>query len=124
MTRWLTVVGIGEDGLEGLGSAARALIDTAEVLAGGRRHLEKVPHAQAERLTWEGGMGAALDEIARRKPRRVTVLVSGDPMNFGIGAVFARRFGPDEMTVLPAPGAFSLAAARLGWSLADTVSVS
>ena len=124
MTRWLTVVGIGEDGLDGLGPATRALIHTAEVLAGGRRHLEKVPDVDAERLTWEGGMGPALDEIATRKPRRVTVLVSGDPMNFGIGALLARRFGPDEMTVLPAPGAFSLAAARMGWSLADTTTVS
>ena len=124
MTPWLTVVGIGEDGLEGLGPTARALIDTAEVLAGGRRHLEKVPAAEAERLTWDGGMGRTLDEIAARKPRRVTVLVSGDPMNFGIGAQLARRFGAEEMTVLPAPGAFSLAAARMGWPLADTTTVS
>ncbi|MCX5935510.1 MAG: hypothetical protein NTU99_12155 [Pseudanabaena sp. LacPavin_0818_WC45_MAG_42_6] len=33
--KWLTVIGIGEDGLSGLSPAARSLIDTAEILVGG-----------------------------------------------------------------------------------------
>ncbi|NIR59294.1 MAG: cobalamin biosynthesis bifunctional protein CbiET, partial [Gammaproteobacteria bacterium] len=43
MTAWLSVVGIGDDGLEGLSPAARAAIDQAEVLVGGRRHLAMLP---------------------------------------------------------------------------------
>ena len=43
MTPWLSVVGIGEDGLDGLTPKARGLIDEAEVLVGGERHLSKVP---------------------------------------------------------------------------------
>ena len=39
MTRWLSIVGIGEDGLDGITSVARALVDQAEVLVGGARHL-------------------------------------------------------------------------------------
>jgi precorrin-6B C5,15-methyltransferase / cobalt-precorrin-6B C5,C15-methyltransferase len=52
------------------------------------------------------------------------VLASGDPFQYGIGAVLARHIDPREMIVLPAPSAFSLAAARLGWSLPDTVLLS
>jgi precorrin-6Y C5,15-methyltransferase (decarboxylating) len=52
------------------------------------------------------------------------VLASGDPFHYGVGAVLARRIDPSEMIVLPAPSAFSLAAARLGWSLPDTVLLS
>src|SRR4051794_31216915 len=38
-TRWLSIVGIGEDGIEGLGELARGLIESAEFVFGGARHL-------------------------------------------------------------------------------------
>ncbi|MBF0307335.1 MAG: precorrin-6y C5,15-methyltransferase (decarboxylating) subunit CbiE, partial [Alphaproteobacteria bacterium] len=119
----LTVLGIGEDGLDGLSPAARALIDTAEVLVGGARHLAMVPDGAAERLEWERPFAASLDALAARRDRRIVVLASGDPMWFGVGATLARHFA-GEMTVLPHPGAFSLAAARLGWPLHETLCLS
>ncbi len=116
---WLTVIGIGDDGAAGLEPAARRLIETAEVLVGGDRHQAMIPNSAAERLTWRCGIGSVLDAIAARRGQAVVVLTSGDPMWYGAGANLARRFPPDEMTVLPHPGAFSLAAARMGWPLAD-----
>lgn len=123
ITPWLTVIGIGDDGLDGLSPAARALVATAELLVGGDRHQAMVPETTAERLRWEGGVHRAAEEIARWRGRRVVVLATGDPMWFGGGANLARRFGPDEMTVLPHPGAYSLAAARMLWPLADVACV-
>jgi len=38
-SRWLAIVGIGEDGLDSLTAAARTLISTAELVVGGERHL-------------------------------------------------------------------------------------
>ncbi len=117
MTRWLAVVGIGEDGIAALAPAARALIGTAELLVGGARHLAMVPAGTAERLVWRRPLVATLEDIAAWRGRRVTVLASGDPLWYGIGAVLARRFPIDDMTIVPHPGAFSLAAARLGWAI-------
>lgn len=119
MTPWLTVIGIGDEGLAGLSEATRTLIATAEVLVGGDRHQAMVATTTAERITWKAGIGSVVDEIVTRRGRRVVVLTTGDPMWFGAGANLARRFTVDEMAILPHPGAFSLAAARLGWSLAD-----
>jgi precorrin-6B C5,15-methyltransferase / cobalt-precorrin-6B C5,C15-methyltransferase len=51
-------------------------------------------------------------------------LASGDPFHYGVGAVLARTIDANEMIVVPAPSAFSLAAARLGWSLAETTLLS
>ncbi len=116
MTPWLSLVGIGEDGLEALAPAARALIDTADVLVGGERHLAMVPSGGAERLTWRRPLLDTVDEIAARRGARVVVLATGDPMCFGIGVTLARAFDPAEMTVIPTASAFSLAQARLGWS--------
>lgn len=120
---WLTVIGIGDDGLAGISAAARALIDTAELLVGGERHLSMVPASQAERLTWAGGVHTAIKEIEAWRGRRVVVLATGDPMWFGGGANLSRHFGTDEMTVITHPGAFSLAAAAMLWSLADVVTL-
>ena len=117
--RWLSVVGIGEDGLDGLAPAARALVDQADVLVGGARHLSKVPDGGQTRIDWKDGFDAAFDAIEKLSAKRVVVLASGDPMHFGVGTNVVRRFGADAVTIIPAPGAFSLAAARMGWPLAD-----
>ncbi len=116
MAVWLSVVGLSEDGLDGLPAVARGLVDGAEVLAGGRRHLAMVPEDGRERLVWPTSIAAGIESLAERRGRRVCVLASGDPFCYGIGARLAERFSMDEMTVVPAPSAFTLACARLGWS--------
>ncbi len=120
MTPWLTIIGLGDDGLDGLSAAARTLLDHAELVVGGARHLALAGAARAERLTWATPLSVTVAEIARRQGRPVVVLATGDPMWFGIGVTLARRFPPPESLILPQVGAFSLAAARLGWPLAET----
>lgn len=124
MKPWLAVIGIGEDGLAGLSPTARSLVETAELLVGGVRHLAMVPADRAERLLWGRPLEATIDKIAAHRGRRVTVLATGDPMWYGVGAILARRFPREERTILPHSGAFSLAAARLGWPLAECAAIS
>jgi precorrin-6Y C5,15-methyltransferase (decarboxylating) len=119
MTAWLSIIGIGEDGLAGLTPAARALVLTAQTLVGGARHLAMVPGGEAERLLWRQPLADTLADIAARRGTRLAVLASGDPLWYGVGVVLARHFRREEMTIVPAPSAFSLAAARLGWALAE-----
>jgi precorrin-6Y C5,15-methyltransferase (decarboxylating) len=116
MKTWLSIVGLGEDGLEALTPAARALVEAAEVLVGGARHLAMVPEDGRERLTWTSPLSDLVAEILRRRGQRVCVLATGDPMHFGIGVTLAKKVPAVEMTVLPAPSAFALACARLGWA--------
>jgi precorrin-6Y C5,15-methyltransferase (decarboxylating) len=120
---WLSVIGIGEDGMAGLAPAACVLIKTAEVLVGGARHLGMVPDRGAERIIWERPLARTIDAIETRRGARVTVLASGNPMWYGIGVTLTRRFPREEMTIMPQRSAFSLAAARLGWPLADCTTI-
>ena len=124
MKHWLSIVGIGEDGLDGLGAPARAAIDTAEVLVGGERHLAMIPPDDRERLRWPSPFSALTSELRARAGRPVCVLATGDPLCHGVGTTLALHFSPEEMRVLPAPSAFSLACARLGWSLPETETIS
>lgn len=124
MTAWLTIVGIGDDGLAGLAPASRAIVETAEILVGGRRHFAMVPQIHAERIEWRQPFAASIAAIEALRGRRIVVLASGDPMWFGAGAMLVRHFRREEIVVLPHPGAFSLAAARLGWPLAECLNLS
>ena len=117
--RWLAVVGIGEDGLEGLTPAARRLIMQAALIVGGKRHLALAGPLKAETMIWPSPIENALDAIEAHRGRAVCVLASGDPFFFGVGAMLMRRFTADEMTSIPAPSAFALAASRLNWSQQD-----
>ena len=117
--RWLSLVGIGEDGLEGLTPAARERIAQAEFVVGGKRHLALAGSLKAETMTWPSPIENALDAIEERRGRSTCVLASGDPFFFGVGAMLMRRFGANEMISIPAPSAFALAGSRLGWSQQD-----
>jgi precorrin-6Y C5,15-methyltransferase (decarboxylating) len=122
--RWLSIVGIGEDGVAGLSAAAKRLIAESEILIGGNRHLAMAPDGGAERLSWPSPMEGLVERIPTMRGRRVCVLASGDPMHFGVGATLAARIPADEMMVVPAPSAFALAAARLAWPLDRTTLIS
>lgn len=122
---WLSIVGIGEDGLAGLGDEAKAAIGRAEVVFGGARHLELAAAAiHGERRTWLSPFERSVEAVLAIRGRPVVVLASGDPFFHGVGVTLSRRIVRAEMQVFPAPSAFSLAASRMGWALQDTVQLS
>jgi precorrin-6Y C5,15-methyltransferase (decarboxylating) len=123
--RWLSIVGIGEDGVDGLSPVARRLVSDAELVVGGRRHLTLAASLIRGRpLSWPSPIGDALPEIEKHRGRPVAVLASGDPFHYGVGDLLMRTVSSGETLCVPQAGAFSLAAARLGWSLQDVALVS
>lgn len=123
--KWLAVVGIGEDGVAGLGDEAKRLIGEAETVFGGRRHLALAAALiRGEARAWPSPFDTAMSEVVALRGKKVCVLASGDPFLHGVGVTLARHVPVDEMIVVPAPSAFSLAASRLGWALQDVETVS
>ncbi|TPI27257.1 precorrin-6y C5,15-methyltransferase (decarboxylating) subunit CbiE [Mesorhizobium sp. B3-2-1] len=119
-SKWLTIVGIGEDGLAGLGDEAKRRIAEAEFIFGGKRHLALVTSfAKGKPRPWPVPFDAGMADVLALAGRNVCVLASGDPFFHGVGATLARKVNPRDMDVIPAPSAISLAAARLGWALQD-----
>src|SRR5438552_11899333 len=123
--RWLSIVGIGEDGVQGLSPVAQKLIASAELVVGGKRHLGLAEGLiRGRQLAWPSPIGAALPEIEKHRGRPVVVLASGDPFHYGVGDLLLRSIPADETLCLPQSSSFSLAASRLGWSLQDVALVS
>lgn len=114
---WLTIIGIGEDGLAGLSEASRKALFNAETVFGGERHLALADVGSRGRA-WPVPFDADIVLSCRGRP--TAVLASGDPFWCGAGASLADKLDGDEWIAHPAPSTFSLAAARLGWRLEAT----
>ncbi|MEV5339150.1 precorrin-6y C5,15-methyltransferase (decarboxylating) subunit CbiE [Streptomyces sp. NPDC052676] len=117
----ITVVGTGTGA-----PAPREAVAGAELVVGGRRHLDAVRLPEgAERIVL-GPLGPALDAMEPyvEQGRPVVVLASGDPGFFGIVRALAERFGPERLDVRAGVSSVAAAFARVGLPWEDAVVVS
>lgn len=122
--RWLSIVGIGEDGIEGLSAVAKRLVNDAELVIGGRRQLDLAATLVRKERVWPSPLLSAVPEILALRGHPICVLASGDPFSYGIGATLAAHIPPKEMLCVPAPSAFSLAANHMAWPLQTATCIS
>lgn len=115
----MTILGIGEDGAEGLSAAARRALAEAELVIGPARHLALLPSVSCPTIEWPVPFADGIARLLEHRGRRVVMLASGDPFWFGAGTSVTRHLAREEWVAHPAPSTFSLAAARLGWPLQD-----
>jgi hypothetical protein len=121
---WLTLIGIGDNGLDSLTPPARALFESAHTIIAPQRVLDRIDCGEREVIAWTFGIRQTLELLMARRGTPTTILATGDPMHFGIGATLMRDLDASEMRVIPSPSAFSLAASRLGWALQDVAQIS
>jgi len=117
---WLTIIGIGEDGLAGLSEASRKALAQAETVFGGERHLE-LAGVDGRGKPWPVPFDPTC--VLARRGHPTAVLASGDPFWHGAGGTLAPHLAPDEWIAHPSPSTFSLVASRLGWPLETTICI-
>lgn len=119
MVQWLDIVGIGEEGLDGLLPSTRAIVQQAEVIIGGDRHHALSADVTAKRISWPSPFDALIDLLVSLRGQRVVVLATGDPLWYSVGARIGRALPAPEVRFHPQLSAFQHIACRMGWSLAD-----
>ena len=117
---WLTIIGIGEDGLAGLSEASRKALAAAETVYGGERHL-RLAGVDGRGKAWPVPFDASC--VLSQRGRRTAMLASGDPFWHGAGGSLAAQLSSDEWIAYPSPSTFSLAASRLGWGLENAICI-
>lgn len=117
---WLTIIGLGEDGPDGLCTASRAALEAAEIIIGPPRHLSLIS-TDATVITWPVPFADGIDEVMKLRGKPVVMLASGDPFRFGAGSVITKLLSKEEWRAFPGRSTFSLAASRLGWPLEKTI---
>lgn len=108
------IVGIGPGDKRYISPIARGLIDTAEVVVGGRRQLDSLAAPHQEQFAVGADLPAVLEFIeSRRRHKQVVVLASGDPGLFSIAAYLAQHMHRDSLEIIPGISSIQLMFARL-----------
>jgi precorrin-6Y C5,15-methyltransferase (decarboxylating) len=109
----IPIVGIGDDGLDGLTSPARQLIAEAQLLVGSEHVLAMVPQFKGEKLVVGADVQRVVDGIAAAGAKRIVVLVSGDPLFYGLARYLCDQLGKQRFDVVPHVSSMQLAFARV-----------
>ncbi len=120
----VVIIGMGMSPVD-LTPSHTELIATADVLMGGRRHLESFSdHPGKKREITRDLRGAVQyirDNMAHRK---IVVLTSGDPLFYGIGSYLIRSLGGENVVIHPNVSSVASAFARLKTPWHDALAVS
>ncbi|EJO78649.1 bifunctional cobalt-precorrin-7 (C(5))-methyltransferase/cobalt-precorrin-6B (C(15))-methyltransferase [Leptospira interrogans] len=122
----VTVVGMGDEGCPGLSSIAANAIAKAQILAGGKRHLDFFPQFSGEKIVFKDDLTQTIKRIAELSlEHTICVLASGDPLFFGIGNLIRKKVGPEYVDFIPAPSSIQHAFAKIGipWDDAEVLSL-
>ena len=117
---WLTVMGIGEDGLAGLKPEHRQKTLDARLVVAAKRHVAELKAEKAfagKALPWPSPFLDIIPMLKSHRKKPVVILATGDPLWYGAASTLVRYFEPEEMAIHPTSSGFQLAAARMGWPM-------
>ncbi len=120
------VLGLSARGAADLSSRQLAMIQSAHVLVGGKRHLAYFPDFSGEKLAITGNLDAVMAKVQslHAAGKRIVVMASGDPLFYGIGKRLLVVFPADVLHFEPAATALQLAFAALKEPWEDAVLLS
>lgn len=109
----VSIIGIGDDGLDAVPESTRKLILEAELLAGKPRSLALVPETTAKRVTLESEIESIVEQIESSGAAKVAILVTGDPLFYGLARFLCERLGHDRCEIVPHVSSMQMAFARV-----------
>ncbi|NOY30552.1 MAG: precorrin-6y C5,15-methyltransferase (decarboxylating) subunit CbiE [Planctomycetes bacterium] len=109
----VSIIGIGDDGLDAVPESARQLILTADLLVGSERTLALVPEATGKRLPVGSDLDQVVEQINAAGKVKTAVVVSGDPLFYGLARFLCERLGQDRCEIVPHVSSMQLAFARV-----------
>jgi precorrin-6Y C5,15-methyltransferase (decarboxylating) len=113
------IIGIGDDGLDGLTTPARQLIQQADLLIGAEPTLNRVPAGRQQRHVVSDDLDPVVRIITARPDARIVVLASGDPLFYGVARYLCDKIGKEHFEVVPHVSSMQLAFARVKESWED-----
>ena len=119
MPERIHIVGMGDDGLDGLTGQARQLIENAGILVGNQALLDKAAGVNAEKIVSSGTLEKLKQQILDLPDQPTVLLAGGDPLFYGIARFLTETFGKDRFEVVPHVSSMQLAFARVKESWDD-----
>lgn len=113
------IVGIGDDGVDGMTAQARRLLEAADLLLGPESCAALLPAPLAARLQASVSLEELIERIEAAKSQQIVVLASGDPLFYGTARHVCAKLGKDRFEVVPHVSSMQLAFARVKESWED-----
>jgi precorrin-6Y C5,15-methyltransferase (decarboxylating) len=110
----LSIIGIGDDGLNAASAAVRDRVAAAQVLLGDERALSLLGETvKGQRVVLSGDVDQVAKQVESVGDKPAALVVFGDPMFYGLARFLIERFGKDRFEVLPHVSSMQLAFARV-----------
>ena len=120
----LSVIGMGLSP-EDLTSRHLELIKHADILVGGKRHLDYFTDCRAVKKEIKRDIKGIIEYVKKQiKTKSIVVLASGDPLFFGIGSLLIESIGPESVLICPNITSVAAAFSRIKESWHDVHVVS
>jgi len=113
------IIGISDDGLDGLPATARRQIEEADLLIGDERTLGLVADGKAKRLVVGASLDEAVERIEKSPDQQIAVIAYGDPLFYGLARYLCDKLGKERFDVAPHVSSMQLAFARVMESWED-----
>ncbi len=113
MTQRITIIGIGDDGFDGLTRQALDMIQQAGTLFGPANLINKLPAGNFQKVVLSADLDQAALSIASATQGPLVMLASGDPLFYGVTRYLCDRLGKDRFEVIPHVSSMQLAFARV-----------
>lgn len=107
------IIGVGNDGLSGLTGRARELVLGADIVLGSDHALDLLPEVPVARRRLASNLTELMHLIDQHAGRRLVLVVTGDPLFYGISRYLSDKLGKDRFEVLPHVSTMQLAFARV-----------
>jgi precorrin-6Y C5,15-methyltransferase (decarboxylating) len=120
----VSIIGMGM-GPEDLTARHKRIIERADILVGGRRHLERFNDIPAQKKPIGKDIDGIIEFVrAQSKLQKIVVLASGDPLFYGIGDRMAGALGARRVRIYPNISSVAAAFARIKEPWNDTAIIS
>jgi precorrin-6B C5,15-methyltransferase / cobalt-precorrin-6B C5,C15-methyltransferase len=107
------IIGISDDGLEGLSSAATAKLSQADLIVGPASLVNKASSFPGKKEVMSGDLDKLAMMLDKSGQSNVAVLAGGDPLFYGTARYLCDRLGKDRFEVVPHVSSMQLAFARV-----------
>ena len=118
-TERIHIIGVGDDGWEGLTGQARRLIEQAELILGPADQLKRLGETNAPQVDCGLGLDGLVGKLENSPDVSTVILTSGDPLFYGTARFLCERLGKEHISVLPHVSSMQLAFARVKESWED-----
>jgi precorrin-6B C5,15-methyltransferase / cobalt-precorrin-6B C5,C15-methyltransferase len=116
------IVGIGDDGKRSLSASVLDIVERAEILFGGERHLSFFPYVSAQKVTIKSNLPDVVKTISKNLGKKqMVVLASGDPLFYGIAKYLMSKIPKEHFEAIPNVSSMQIAFARAKESWDDAV---